>query len=220
MGKLEIANKGTVFLDDVDSLDTNMQAKLLRVIQQKELERLGSNKIIRLDVRFVAASNQDLQGLISAGRFREDLYYRLNVFPVRIPPLRKRKSDIPLLLDHFLVLYGRRTGKETKRFTKKAVDVLMGYDWPGNVRELENLVERLCTIIPKPFIGVEDLSLTNTSFTKAENMNLKEAVGNFERNYIRDVLESVGWSRKEASEILGIHRNTLAAKIIELGIME
>ncbi|MGD9320237.1 MAG: sigma-54 dependent transcriptional regulator, partial [Desulfobacteraceae bacterium] len=134
VGKLEIASKGTVFLDDIDSLDINMQAKLLRVIQEKEFERLGSTKVIKIDVRFVAASNKNLQELMSGGNFREDLFYRLQVFPMELPPLRERKADIPLLLNHFLEMQAKNTGKASKSFSEKAIKALMEYDWPGNVR--------------------------------------------------------------------------------------
>ncbi|MDH3567025.1 MAG: sigma-54 dependent transcriptional regulator, partial [Desulfobacteraceae bacterium] len=134
IGKLELADRGTVFLDDIDSLDVNMQAKLLRIIQEKEFERLGSTKVIKVDVRFVAASNKNIKDLILQGNFREDLYYRLNVFPIGLPPLRERGNDVLLLLDHFLELNSKKTGKPPKRFSNRAVKVLMEYDWPGNVR--------------------------------------------------------------------------------------
>jgi DNA-binding NtrC family response regulator len=219
VGKLEIANKGTVFLDDIDSLDINMQAKLLRVIQEKEFERLGSNKVIKLDVRFLAASNKDLNQLISEEKFREDLFYRLNVFPIALPPLRMRKKDVPLLLNHFLELYIRRTGDGPKQFSKKAVEALMRYDWPGNVRELENLVERLCTITKKPIIQFQDITLlSNIAINELKGMSLKDAVHAFEKKYISEVLQSVGGRRKEAAKILNIHRNTLLAKIADLGL--
>lgn len=219
VGKLEIANKGTVFLDDIDSLDINMQAKLLRVIQEKEFERLGSNKVIKLDVRFLAASNKDLKQLISEKKFRDDLFYRLNVFPIALPPLRMRKKDVPLLLNHFLDLYIRRTGDGPKKFSQKAVEALMRYDWPGNVRELENLVERLCTITKKPIIQFQDITLlSNIALNKLKGMSLKDAVHAFEKKYISEVLQSVGGRRKEAAKILNIHRNTLSAKIADLGL--
>ncbi len=218
MGKLEIADKGTVFLDDADILDTNMQAKLLRVIQEKEFERLGGNKVIKIDVRFVAASNKDLKELMSQGQFREDLFYRLNVFPIKLPALRERKGDIPLLLDHFLEMYSRKTGKPPKRFSEKAVEALMRYHWPGNVRELENLVERLATVTKKSIIHVQDVSWPATNTKKLKKMKLKDAVHTFEKRYIREVLDNAGGSRKAAAEILGIHRNTLLAKMNELGL--
>lgn len=218
LGKLEIADKGTVFLDDVDTLDINMQAKLLRVIQEKEFERLGSTKVIKVDVRFVAASNKGLKDLISQGEFREDLFYRLNVFPIKLPPLRERRNDIPLLLSHFLELHAKKTGKPPKRFSKKALKILMDYHWPGNVRELQNLVERLFTITKDHVIHIKDISAFDIGRRQIKDMSLKEAVNTFERRYIGEVLETVDGNRKKAAEILDIHRNTLLAKMNQLGL--
>ncbi len=218
IGKLEIANKGTVFLDDIDTLSISMQAKLLRVIQEKEFERLGSNKVIKANVRFVAASNKDLKELMSRGGFREDLYYRLNVFPIKVPSLRERRSDIPLLLNYFLELHAKSTGKPPKQFSEKATKFLMDYDWPGNVRELQNIVERLFTIAKDSVIHLKDISPFNVGKRQTKGMNLREAVNTFEKQYIGDVLELVDGNRKRAAEILGIHRNTLLTKINELSI--
>ncbi|MEJ2726099.1 MAG: sigma-54 dependent transcriptional regulator [Deltaproteobacteria bacterium] len=212
MGKLEIGNKGTLFLDDIDTLDVNMQAKLLRVIQEKEFERLGTAKVIKIDARFVAASNKDLRTLMQNGEFREDLFYRLNVFPVELPPLRQRKSDIPLLVDHFLESNAKRSAKPPKRFSKKAMKALMDYDWPGNVRELQNMVERSFTITKDPIIHLRDISSFNIGKANIKDMTLKEAVNLFEQQYIHEVLESVEGNKKRAASILGIHRNTLLAK--------
>jgi len=218
MGKIEIANRGTVFLDDINTLDFSIQAKLLRVIQEKEFERLGGNKVIKVDVRFVAASNKDLKGLISQEQFREDLYYRLNVFPISLPPLRERRDDIPLLLNHFLELYSKKTGNPVKRFSKRAMNSLMRYGWPGNVRELENLVERLATIAKKMVIDVQHMSSPNIGLGEFKGMKLKDAVNAFQKKYVTEVLESVEGSRKKAAETLDIHRNTLLIKMNELGI--
>ena len=215
-GKLEIAHKGTVFLDDIDSLDINMQGKLLRVIQEKEFERLGSNKIFEIDVRFIAASNKDLEELISKGEFREDLFYRLNVFPVQLPPLRERMDDIPALLDHFLKMHSSNRNLQAKSFSQDAIKLLIKYDWPGNIRELENLVERLSTLCKEPVIHLKDIPMFTITKTEIKDMPLKEAVKTFEKQYVGAVLESVNWNRTKASEILGIHRNTLLAKINEL----
>jgi len=218
IGKLELADRGTVFLDDIDSLDVNMQAKLLRIIQEKEFERLGSAKVINVDVRFVAASNKNVKKLISQGKFREDLYYRLNVFPIWLPPLKERGEDVLLLLDHFLELNSQKTGKPPKRFSKRAVKVLMEYDWPGNVRELENLVERLFTITEGPVIHLEGHASFNISDKEIKGLPLKEAVSIFEKKYISEVLESVDGNRTKASDKLGIHRNTLLSKTNEFGL--
>jgi transcriptional regulator with PAS, ATPase and Fis domain len=218
VGKLEIADKGTILLDDIDSLDINMQAKLLRIIQEKEFERLGSTKVVKVDVRFVASSNKDLNNLILQEEFREDLYYRLAVFPIELPPLRERKDDIPLLLNHFLELNSMNTGKPPKTFSEEAVDILTEYDWPGNVRELQNLVERLFAITKGSVIHLKDISTFNTGKSGIKDMTLKQAVREFEKNYISEILESVDGNKKKAAERLGIHRNTLFSKTIEFGL--
>jgi len=217
MGKLEIANHGTVFLDDIDSLDIHMQAKLLRIIQEKEFERLGSTKVIKVDLRFVAACNKDIHKLIEKGSFREDLFYRLNVFPIELPPLRDRRSDIPLLLEHFLKLQTQHLGRPEKKFSEKAIEALVQYNWPGNVRELQNLVERLATITPEPVIRRRDVSAVNIPKRERElgQMTLKAAVEAFERQYISEFLEFYNGNRKLVAEKLGIHRNTLLTKLKE-----
>lgn len=218
IGKLEIADKGTVFFDDIDSLDINMQAKLLRIIQEKEFQRLGDTRIIKVNVRFVAASNKDISDLISHGEFREDLFYRLNVFPIKLPPLRERRGDIPLLLNHFFKLYAKKSGRPQKTVSQNALKVLMEYDWPGNVREIQNLVERLCTIKQDLLIQLKDITAISISRKKIIDSTLKEAVSSFEKQYIAETLEMVDGNRKKTSEKLGIHRNTLLAKINEYGL--
>jgi len=217
-GKMERADKGTVFLDDIDSLDIHLQAKLLRFIQEKEFERLGSTRVTRVDVRFVAACNRSLRRMISQGTFREDLYFRLNVFPIRLPPLRKRRKDIPLLAKHFLNRYRETHGAGPRRFTKGACQLLTEYDWPGNVRELENLILRICTLTRKQTIQRSDIPMDTQVSTPTRDCSLKEAVRAFERRYIGKVLVSVNGSRKEAAKRLGIHRNTLLSKIGNLGL--
>ena len=205
-----------MFLDDVDTLDIAMQAKLLRVIQEKEFERLGSTKLIKIDVRFIAASNKDLKHLAEIGKFREDLFYRLNVFPIELPPLRERRGDIPILLDHFLQMYSKQNGKAKKKFSQSAVKILTEhYDWPGNVRELQNLVERLDTITKSNVIFPKSVSSFNINKKEIKDIPLKEAVDIFEKEFINDVLNRVSGSRKEAARILGIHRNTLQKKLID-----
>ena len=214
-GKMEIANRGTAFLDDVDTLDTGMQAKLLRVLQEKEIERLGSTKLIKADVRFVAASNKDLENYIEEGKFREDFYYRLNVFPVKVPPLRERISDIPLLIDHFLKTNARNGKMAKKKFSKGAIKILKQYEWPGNVRELQNMVERLSTVTKGPVIHSADLSGLSITKKEPEKKNLKNAVYDFEKQYIIAALEQADGSKKKAAELLGIHRNTLLIKMTQ-----
>jgi two-component system response regulator AtoC len=216
IGKLEIADKGIAFLDDVDLLDIGMQAKLLRVIQEKEFERLGSTKIIKIDVRFIASSNKKLSYLVEHEEFREDLYYRLNVFPIEIPPLRERRGDIPLLLDHFLGQYAIHSGKSPKKFSNSAIKILTEYyDWPGNVRELQNLVERLSTITKGDIIYPRSISAFNITKKEIKDMPLREAVNLFEKQLIGEALERSGGNRKEAARMLGIHRNTLQNKFSE-----
>lgn len=216
IGKLEKANKGIVFLDDVDTLDIGMQAKLLRVIQEKEFERLGSTKLIKIDVRFIAASNKNLKRLAGIGKFREDLFYRLNVFPIELPPLRERRKDIPILLDYFLELYSKKNGKPIKNFSQSAVKILTDhYEWPGNVRELQNLVERLATITKGNVIFPKSVSSFSINKNEVKDLPLKEAVDIFEKEFINDVLNKVSGSRKEAARILGIHRNTLQNKLTD-----
>jgi len=217
-GKLEIANRGTVFFDDIESMDINMQAKLLRVIQEKEFERIGSTKVINIDVRYLASSNKDLMNLISQNQFREDLYYRLNVLPVYLPPLRERREDIPLLLTYFFKLHAKKTGKPKKTISEEALETLKAYDWPGNVRELQNLVERMCTVIDEPVVQLDDIDLLPNRKPAIKDMALKDAVCAFERQYIGQVLKAVGSNRTKAAERLCVHRNTLLSKIQELGL--
>jgi len=213
IGKLEIAQGGTVFFDDIDTLDINMQAKLLRVIQEKEFERLGSTKVIKVDAKFIAASNKNLDEMILNGKFRNDLFYRLNVFPIIIPPLRERKEDIPVLLNHFLGIRSKANGLGRKSFSQRAFKTLLEYDWPGNVRELENLVERLYTLCKGPIIHLEDIPLFPMKKTEIKNLPLKEAIKTFEKQYVNAVLERANWNRTKAAEILGVHRNTLLSKL-------
>lgn len=218
-GKLELAEGGTVLLDDIDTIDTNTQAKLLRVIQDKEFERLGGNKTIRADIRFIASSNRDLPSLIREGRFRDDLFFRLNVLPVHLPPLRNRRDDIPLLVNHFLQRH-KENGKITPvRFSKEALNKLIRHDWPGNIRELENLVLHVCTVTRKSVIDAHDLPLHQPTTGSGKGIRpLKEAVEDFERAYIGDVLEQFKGSRRETARKLHIHRNTLQGKISRLGL--
>lgn len=218
-GKLEMADSGTLFLDDIDLLDINMQARLLRVLQEKEYEKVGSDRVVNVDIKFIAASNKDLRQLVAKGKFREDLFYRLNVFPIELPPLRERKEDIPELLDHFLSQNGKSNGLPSKSFSEKAVQALMDYDWPGNVRELENFVERLFIVSRGAVIRQEDVLPLQRRNARRENQALKNAVADFERQHIKAVLNAVDGRRGEAAKILGIHRNTLTAKINDLEII-
>jgi transcriptional regulator with PAS, ATPase and Fis domain len=219
-GKIETAHTGSLFLDEINCLALEMQAKLLRVIQQKEFERLGSQRSIKADIRIIAATNKPLHELVEAGQFREDLYYRLNVLPIDLPRLRQRGKDIGLLLEHFLKRYAIRNAQARKRFSPRASGTLMRYSWPGNVRELENLVERLCTLHKGRTIRAADLlGLQSPSRSSAYNgQKLKKATRAFERQHILAALKAVDGSRSQAARQLGIHRNTLLMKTKDLGI--
>jgi len=213
IGKFEIANGGTLFLDEVGSLPLTMQAKLLRAIQEKEIERIGSGKPLPVDVRLISATNSDLKTEIKNRRFREDLYYRLNVIPVHLPPLRERKEDIPLLASHFLNKYNHEFGKKIKGFKKEVLSLLTAYSWPGNVRELENLIERLVVLTKNGLIEVEKLPSEikgdKSCAPATAEAKLKDAIKKFESDFIRQALEKAGGKKGKAAELLGIHRNTL-----------
>jgi len=212
-GKIETANGGTVFFDDIDSLDIYMQAKLLRLIQEKEFEKLGSTNVMHADVRFIAATNRDLAVMVEDGLFREDLYYRLNVLPITMPALRERKKDIRVLLKHFLRIYTTKTGQPLKRFSDSALQMMNEYEWPGNVRELKNLVERVFTISKGYVIGFHEVSTIIKKKQKGSSGSLKDMLQRFEKECILKALEWADWNRKKAAKKLGIHRNTLLNKI-------
>ncbi len=212
LGKFEIAEGGTIFLDEVGALPLSMQAKLLRVLQERVIERIGGLKPIPIDVRIISATNIDLSHAVKEKKFREDLFYRLNVVPINLPPLRERRSDIPLLVNHFIAEYNREFGKKIKGFTHPAMEYLLTYDWPGNVRELQNLIERLVALSKKNIISVEVLpsEITKIYLPKIEGeMGLKEAERKFEAAFISKVLEQARGSKALAAKMLGIHRNTL-----------
>ncbi|MEJ2363691.1 MAG: sigma-54 dependent transcriptional regulator [Deltaproteobacteria bacterium] len=227
IGKFEHANGGTIFLDEISALRTELQAKLLRVIQDKEIVRLGSNRTMKVNVRIVAATNTNLEDLIEEGSFRRDLYFRLNVIPVKLPPLRERQGDVRLLALHFVLRVILQLTREIKGFTDKAIETLERYPWPGNVRELENLIERLVVLgrEGEP-ISYEDLPLEILldSSLRAETTplgdGLLQARENFEKQYILKALKKAEWNQSEAARILRIHRNTLIQKMKSLAIRE
>ncbi len=225
IGKLEFADGGTVFFDEVSTLPMHLQIKLLRVIQERTFERVGSNTPINVDIRFIAATNVNLDEAVARGAFREDLLYRLKVVPVEIPPLRERKEDIPVLVRHFLEKHGSRCNKKMAGISAEALDALSAYHWPGNVRELENLMERLVVLskdgglitydgLPKAFFSVAGQGMTS------DNCGFQEAIKSFERRYISGVLDRTNWNRRETSRILNIHRNTLRMKMKTLGLKD
>lgn len=218
IGKFELADSGTIFLDEVGCLNSPMQAKFLRVLENNTIERVGSNKSIRINVRVLSATNLDLKKAISNNSFREDLFYRLNVIPIYVPPLKERKEDIPLLLKYFLNKYNRELNKNIRGFDNEAVEMLNGYNWPGNIREVQNLVERIAVLAEgNEYITKEEIPLLNEKKI-AGGKNLKNALDDFEREYIKKVLFETEGNQSKASEILGINRTTLIAKMRKLGL--
>lgn len=212
-GKFELADRGTLFLDEIGDLPQILQPKLLRAIQEREIERLGGTKPISVDVRIIAATNQDLERKVKEGTFREDLFYRLNVVRIKVPPLRERPEDILPLAYHFLRKYRGEIKKLVEGFTREAERALLSYNWPGNVRELENAIERGIVLTRKNYIEPEDLPIAQTK-EKKEPLKLEE----MEALHIEKVLRLAGGNIKKAAEILGIHRNTLREKLKKYGI--
>lgn len=220
-GRFELANKGTLFLDEIGDLPIQTQVKLLRVLQEKEFERLGGEKSIKVDVRIIAATSRDLEELINKGRFREDLYYRLNVVPIFIPPLRERREDIPLLLEHFLNKFNKKHRKRVSIF-KEVLKAFMDYDWPGNVRELENTVERLVVMARDNLVRVNDLPFSMHGSTNHRSIVIKSAlpstVAEMERERILDALKKAGWIQVRAARLLGITPRQIGYKIKKYNI--
>ncbi|TVM04240.1 MAG: hypothetical protein CV087_00960 [Candidatus Brocadia sp. WS118] len=219
-GLFEVADKGTIFFDEIGEMNVHTQAKLLRVLQEKELQRLGGTRIIKVDVRILTATNKDLKTAIGSGEFREDLFYRLNVVPVHVPPLRERKEDIPLLISHFLTSSCADVGKRVKGFTAEAMTNFLNYAWPGNVRELRNVIERMVTLAPNDsVIGVEMLphEVCNRSAVRLQKYKsagtLYEAQKQLEIEMITDALKSAEGNKSKAAELLGISRKVLYEKI-------
>lgn len=221
-GRIEDADGGTLFLDEIAELPLNLQPKLLRVIQSGEFSRVGANKLQKADIRWVAATNRDLQEMVRKGTFREDLYYRLAVIPVQLPPLRARASDIPLFVNDKLQRLAEKYRLPAKQFSEAAMRALQAYSWPGNVRELENLVERLFLITAEPEIGVEELPPEFDNFVEAVDKpalgSLQEKVDTLERNSISQALRETGGNQSEAARQLGINERTLRYKMKRLGI--
>jgi transcriptional regulator with PAS, ATPase and Fis domain len=212
LGKIELANGGTLFLDEVGDLTLALQAKLLRVVQERELERLGGRERIPVDLRLVTATNQDLEAMVDRGEFRRDLYYRLRVVVVNVPPLRARRTDIPLLARHFLEVYGERFGRPGLLLDREALAVLMNHGFPGNVRELENIVQAAVALAPGEVITTQDLRLEETAGEPAGADSLLP-LREVESRHIERVLQAVDGNRQEAARILGIDRSTLYRKM-------
>ena len=229
IGRFELADGGTIFLDEIDTLSPLLQVKLLRVIQDMEFERVGDTKTVKVDVRIIAATNQNLEELIQKGLFREDLYYRLNVIKINMPPLRERKGDIPLLCNHFLAAFNKKFGKNIEHIHEDFLKTVMFYNWPGNVRELENVMERAIVLCKETVLNVNDLSETvldyqtrnegDVSGQQGQVLSLKESLKDPERRVIEEVLNMTGWNRKEAAKILDINRTTLYNKMREYDLI-
>src|SRR5262249_9365005 len=222
-GKFELANGGTLFLDEIGALKLDVQAKLLRALQEREVERVGSNRPIHVDIRIVCATNRSLSKLVQEGLFREDLFWRLKVVPIELPPLRKRREDIPDLARHFLQRFAATYGQQQQTLSNAAVDVLSRYSWPGNVRELENLMQRLVVVCDSQVIDFNDLPLdfsvvADLSREVETDSSFTAAVAAFEKSYLRRVLRQNGWHRRRAAEQLGIGYSTLKGKLKAYGL--
>jgi transcriptional regulator with PAS, ATPase and Fis domain len=223
IGRFEEADGSTLFLDEIGELSQAVQVKLLRFLQEREFQRLGGNQTLRADVRIISATNRNLDDLVKTGKFREDLYYRLKVVTIDIPPLRERKEDIPPLIDHFLQKYARENGKVIKGVSSEARDLLIKYDYPGNVRELENILERAVVISRDEVLSVEDLPFLEESFAapddgrKAEGL-LRGAMEEMERKMIVEAMEKAGDHQTKAAEILGISERMLRYKLKKYGL--
>ncbi len=217
-GKLEMAMGGTLFLDEIGEVSPRMQVDLLRVLQEKVFYRIGGSKPIHVDCRIVAATNRDLKKAVEEGRFREDLYYRLNVIAIHIPPLRERKEDIPLLAKHFLMKFCRETNKHIDRISRDAMDLMMLYDWPGNVRELQNAIERAVVIGQGRVIQAKDLPISIQGEGRGEFGN--RTLQAIEREHIEKILRDTNWNIAMSARILGIDRSTLYKKIKRYNIQK
>ncbi len=220
-GRFELADGGTIFLDEIGDLPLNLQVKLLRVIQHKTFEQVGGAEPIKVDVRIIAATNKDIEREVEEGRFRADLYYRLNVLPIYIPPLRERRDDIPLLADFFLKRFNREIKKQISDFTPEAMEVLLSFSWPGNVRELENAIERAVVTAQSDRIAPDAFAAASRSRPQEEQYagkQLKEAINVFKKHYIRQTLEMNRWNQTKTARILGIQRTYLSRLIKELEI--
>jgi DNA-binding NtrC family response regulator len=211
-GKFALADRGTIFLDEIGTMSQALQAKLLRVVQEREFEPLGSERTQKVDVRVIAASNRDLRQMVADGRFQEDLYYRLNVIPIHIPPLRERREDIPLLVEHFIAKHSSRAGKRIDGIASGVIETLQRSDWPGNVRELENTLERAVVLSTGPTIGPEVVTMFGVTppASGLPSANLRQNLDWTERETVRRALEAAGGIKKDAAEAMGISQRALS----------
>ncbi len=226
-GRLQAAEGGTVFLDEISEMSPALQVKLLRVLQEREFEPVGSIKPVKVDIRVIAATNKDLEELVSKGRFRADLFWRLNVVPIYLPPLRERKEDIELLLEHFLKIYNERYGGNIEGFSPESMQLLLDYPWPGNIRELENLVQRLVVLKGEGVVEPGDLpekfrnnhrSYKLPSLEELRELDLNAAVSTLERYLITEALRRANGVKSKAAKLLGIKRTTLIHKMKKNGL--
>jgi DNA-binding NtrC family response regulator len=223
VGRFELANGGTIFLDEIGDMSPNLQVKLLRVLQEQKFERVGGTRTLEIDVRIIAATNKNLINAVNQGTFRQDLYYRLNVIPIRVPPLRHRKSDIPLLIDFFLKRIDPRKRNGISGFSSEATDVLAAYDWPGNVRELENMVERMSILANGDKVDMEDIPesikgkagrVESVEVTiPKDGIVFDQAVEEYEKKLILEALNETNWVKTKAAKLLNINRTTLIEKM-------
>ncbi len=227
LGRFELAHQGTLFLDEIGELSLSTQAKILRFLEEKEFNRVGGSKTIKVDVRLIAATNKDLNHHIRKGLFRNDLYYRINVVPIVLPPLRERKEDILLLLNHFIRKFNAESKKNVRGMSEEALEIMMHYEWPGNVRELENLVERVVALTCNDYIRPEELPISLININKVHNLkdsilsgkvSLLTAEEEFEREVILDALKRTNYVQSRAAEIIGISRRIFKYKMSKLGI--
>lgn len=228
IGRFEMSNGGTIFLDEIGEMSPHLQVKLLRILQEQEFERLGGTKTIKCDIRVIAATNKDLDKLVLENEFREDLYYRLRVIPIEIPPLRERRSDIPLLIRHFVDLMIKTRGKEIKGVSKDVIKAFMNYEWPGNVRELENIIERMIILTDADELTIQDVpdkilqkqrsEEIGPSMIPDDGFSLNNAINEYERLLIIRALEKADWVKNRAAKLLNMNRTTLVEKIKKQGI--
>jgi DNA-binding NtrC family response regulator len=222
-GKFEQADTGTVFLDEIGDVPAAIQVKLLRVLQEREFERLGSNTTRHIDIRLVAATNQDLRAALEQGTFREDLFYRVNVVPMNIPPLRERKQDIPFLANHFVKKLGPETGARADTLTDAAIEKLIGYHWPGNVRELENVIERSLVMAAGPELDADDIKLENAPSRRGQSdaptfLPDGLTLDQYEQEIIREALKRADGNKSQAARLLGLTRNALRYRLTQMGL--
>lgn len=222
-GKFELAKGGTIFLDEIGDMSTNLQVKILRVLEEREFEQVGGSKTLHADVRIIAATHADLEELVEQKKFREDLFYRLYVVPIKVPPLKERKPDIPLLISHFLHEFNKKNGRHVEGVTEEALQAMQAYSWPGNVRELKNTMERMVVLKGEGWIEPQDLSqklmkghpaceMTAPSISE-DGINLNSAVTEYERALILESLKRTNWVKNQAAKLLQLNRTTLVEKI-------